>query len=212
MIARWAAPIGLLLLMALAVPIHHEISSRKAFADGHLVRHVVKVVTVRWDSGNGYDHEWVSQDVRVEMVDGTMLRKPDVEKIVDVEEGELVTVGLWHGRLVTMEGQYVRSSPAAVVFFLPIAVGALMMAALSAVRARYAGLYARVPYVAGYVTQSVVLCFVVCLATGAMVAWWPLIGLLAAAGPPVLLCWWRYGRRSGAGRHPFHGFTDSAVS
>nr|MDT0659274.1 hypothetical protein [Micromonospora sp. DSM 115978] len=100
-----------------------ETAAYSAHRAGTLAQELAEVVAVDYASAEGgFGGNGSSQEVRVRLPGGgerTSLLH-DRELYLDVDEGQVVRVGMWRRHLVTVEGQYVRTplTPGAMMVFL----------------------------------------------------------------------------------------------
>ncbi|BEL04310.1 hypothetical protein Q0Z83_025010 [Actinoplanes sichuanensis] len=188
-ILRYAAGLFVILLFVVAYPTYVQITTLSDFAADRLETHRATVVAIDYDSGWDTAQHWTSQQLTLRLDDGAERTESMSGTMVDVQEGDMVSVGLSHGRLVSVEGVYVRSKSAVVGIGLLIMAGAFVLSAISAVQIRRPTSTRSTPYTSGYVTQAVVLCLLLTLVPwpGRLEAWGPVIALVLAAAIPLTI-------------------------
>jgi len=203
-VLKYAAALGLGLLLLVGYPAYQDATARGDIATGHLSMHRATVLDTNYDSGWDGDSNWVSQEIELQLDDGTRVTKPMNGAVINVDSGDGVSVGLSRGRLVSVNGESVRTHSVSVVFVLPILSGILVLVTIYAVLLRSSDpahrypYTVRYPYTAGYVTQSVLLCFVALVALpelGQFEVWRSIIVLAGATGIPLIIFWRRCRQR-----------------
>ncbi|TDB76855.1 hypothetical protein [Micromonospora sp. KC723] len=114
--------IAAVLLAYFAHRVYVETAAYSAYRAGALAPASAAVVEVSYASAEGgFGGNGTSQEVRFRLPsgdEGASLAR-EREAFLDVDEGQIVRVGMWHGHLVTVEGQYVRApwTPGAALVF-----------------------------------------------------------------------------------------------
>ena len=194
-ILKYAAGLCLGLLLLVAYPAYVEITTRGDFAADRLETHSATVLSTDYDSGWDTASNWTSQEITLRLDNGAERTKPMNGIMIDVDEGDTVSVGLSHGRLTSVEGTYIRSKSAVVRFGLLIMAGGLVLSAIYAVQIRRSASARSAPYTAGYVTQALILYFLLSLPRyGRYDAWGPVITLILATAIPLTIFWTRHRR------------------
>ncbi|MCW6003359.1 hypothetical protein K1W54_02005 [Micromonospora sp. CPCC 205371] len=108
-----------------------ETAAYSAHRNGTLALEPAEVVEINYFSGTGGYGGGNSQEVRFRLHSGgerTSLLK-DRKAYLDVDEGQTVRVGMWHGHLVAVEDKYVRTpwTPGASMVFLPLPPAFVLM-------------------------------------------------------------------------------------
>jgi len=204
-VMKYAAAVGLGLLLLVGYPAYQDATARGDFATGHLSMHRASVLDTNYDSGWDGDSNWVSQEIDLQLDDGTKVTKPMNGAVINVDSGDNVSVGLSRGRLVSVNGEYVRRHSITVPVSLPILSGILVLVTIYVVLLRSSEPARRYPYTAGYVTQSVLLCFVALVGLpelGPFEVWRSVIVLAGATGIPLVIFWWRCRQRDRSPNQP----------
>ncbi|MFJ6198101.1 hypothetical protein [Micromonospora sp. NPDC092111] len=138
----WVAVISGLLAAVLMAYFGHRVYVETAANSAHrasmLVLEPGKVLEVNYSSAvGGYGGNAGSQEVRYRLSGGSevvsFVERRDA--YLNVNEGEYAMLGLWHGHLVTVEGQYVRDpwTPGAALVF-PLLPAAFVLMVLQVYR------------------------------------------------------------------------------
>ncbi|KUL31759.1 hypothetical protein [Actinoplanes awajinensis] len=188
-ILKYAAGVCLGMLLLVAYPAYVEITTRGDFAADRLETHSATVLNTDYDSGWDTSSNWTSQQITLRLDTGAERTKPRNEIMIRVDEGDTVSVGLSHGRLVSVQGTYVRSPSAVTAFGLLIMAGGLVLSAICAVQIRRSPSTRSTPYTSGYVLQALVLYLLLFLVTwpGRYEAWGPVINLVLATAIPLAI-------------------------
>jgi len=190
-VLKWALAVGVIVLLLIASPAYQDSTARHDFVTGGLATHRATVLDTSYTSGWNGSQTWYDQEILLQLDTGATVRKPMNEIFIDVEEGDTVVAGLSHGRLVALQGTYVRTEPVPVWLALPIVAGAFALSAICAVLIRRPHLHQRDPLISGYVALAVLLAFVMGLVAmgdhGPLEAWQPVIILAGSIVIPLII-------------------------
>jgi hypothetical protein len=198
-VLKWALAVAIIVLLLIAFPVYQDSTARHDFVTGSLATHRAIVLDTSYTSGWNGSQTWYDQEILLRLDNGATVRKSMNGIFIDVEEGDTVVAGLSHGRLVALQGTYVRTDPVPVWLALPIASGALVLSAIYAVLIRRPQLHQRDPIISGYVALAILLAFAMGLAAlgahGPFEAWHPVIILASSILIPLIIFGARHVRR-----------------
>lgn len=186
-----------------------ETAAYSAFRAGTLSPVGATAVEVDHSSGEGYYAPGTSQEVRYRMHGGEERRSflRGRNGTVDVTEGQSVQLGLWHGRLVSVDDRYVRTpwTPGVALIFplLPAAFVLTVVHAYRLWRLRRDGSIEEQP-ATGCVWAAVLLGFVTGLAAS-LIDGVPWSGAPAFAVSALVPLTWFALRETRARRTPMRG-------
>ncbi|MFI1992911.1 hypothetical protein [Actinoplanes sp. NPDC020271] len=195
-VLKYAAAICLGLLFLVAYPTCMEVATRDDFIANRLETHRAEVLDVEYDSGFDGSTTWTSQKFTLRLDNDAQLTEPIYGAWIKAEKGGIVSAGLSHGRLVTVDGQYIRSGSVIVLVGLTFMAGAFVLSVVSAVQVRRTTPGRSDPYTSGYVTQALILYVLLTsvIDYGRYDAWEPVITLALATGIPLTIFWSRHRR------------------
>jgi hypothetical protein len=121
-VAAISGTLAAILLVYFGHRVHVEAASYSAYRAGTLAPEPAEVMEVDYYSGTTGYAGGNTQEVRYRLHSGgertSQVRVRD--QYLDIEEGNTVRLGMWHGHLVTVDGAYVRTpwTPGASLVFL----------------------------------------------------------------------------------------------